>query len=613
VTTYTTWDNPLTVTETSGTTTRTSTSGYDTAGRPTTVAVAVTPAADGGTAVPTVTTGYDPATGDATTVTNGSTTISTGYNSIGQVTSYTDADGQASGSTYTIDGQLKTLNEGKGVYTYTYDGTDAAGKTERRGLVTSLDVGIVGSPSTFTAAYDQGGNLTVQNYPNGVRQQRTFDNVDDERTRAYDKSGTAWMTFASGADRDGHTVWAGSPISYQEYGYDNNSRLTNVADDLQGQCVTRQYTFSKNGNRTALATGQPAAGGTCQTSTTTTVSSTYDTADRATTSGYTYDKFGRTLTAPASDVTGGSQLSVGYYANDMVATQTQGTKTKAFTLDPTMRLRQATDTTSSTETRRVLNHYPATGDNPSWITTSTNAGSTWTWQRNITGIDGDLAILQDQTGTPQIQLTNPHGDIVATADDLTTATSTNTYIEQTEYGIPRPQNPTTPLRYGWLGGRQRSTDTLAGLTLMGVRLYNPTAGRFLTRDPIPGGNDNAYNYPNDPENVFDLTGKEHGSESGAEKPSFMTDQEWSAVRAKKNGRKYSRRDYNSAMRKIQQRQKVIDRTRNAAKRRGTQRKGGRGGSNKGGGVGIWLIQVPNPCTSGYYSWVPSCGRRRVPD
>ena len=42
---------------------------------------------------------------------------------------------------------------------------------------------------------------------------------------------------------------------------------------------------------------------------------------------------------------------------------------------------------------------------------------------------------------------------------------------------------------------------------MGVRLYNPTTGQFTSPDPIPGGNDTAYSYPNDPVNVFDLTGE----------------------------------------------------------------------------------------------------------
>jgi hypothetical protein len=42
---------------------------------------------------------------------------------------------------------------------------------------------------------------------------------------------------------------------------------------------------------------------------------------------------------------------------------------------------------------------------------------------------------------------------------------------------------------------------------MGVRLYNPTTGRFLTTDPVPGGNENTYNYPNDPINMLDLDGQ----------------------------------------------------------------------------------------------------------
>jgi hypothetical protein len=42
---------------------------------------------------------------------------------------------------------------------------------------------------------------------------------------------------------------------------------------------------------------------------------------------------------------------------------------------------------------------------------------------------------------------------------------------------------------------------------MGVRLYAPTLGRFLSVDPVPGGNDNPYVYPADPINSYDLDGK----------------------------------------------------------------------------------------------------------
>jgi RHS repeat-associated protein len=61
--------------------------------------------------------------------------------------------------------------------------------------------------------------------------------------------------------------------------------------------------------------------------------------------------------------------------------------------------------------------------------------------------------------------------------------------------------------YGWVGAKQRTTSTLTGLVQMGIRLYNPTTGRFLSIDPVYGGNDNPYTYPADPVNMFDLNGR----------------------------------------------------------------------------------------------------------
>ncbi|MEJ1229473.1 MAG: RHS repeat-associated core domain-containing protein [Galbitalea sp.] len=42
---------------------------------------------------------------------------------------------------------------------------------------------------------------------------------------------------------------------------------------------------------------------------------------------------------------------------------------------------------------------------------------------------------------------------------------------------------------------------------MGARQYVPIRGRFLSVDPVAGGNSNDYNYPDDPVNGNDLTGK----------------------------------------------------------------------------------------------------------
>ncbi|CAO0834110.1 RHS repeat-associated core domain-containing protein OS=Streptomyces microflavus OX=1919 GN=Smic_83820 PE=4 SV=1 [Streptomyces microflavus] len=118
-------------------------------------------------------------------------------------------------------------------------------------------------------------------------------------------------------------------------------------------------------------------------------------------------------------------------------------------------------------------------------------------------LTGDLIAATSATGDVVLQLTNLHGD-VATQIPLVSG-STPVVNAYDEYGNLLPG--TDPTRYGWLGGKQRSSETPSGATLMGVRLYDPSIGRFLSADPIPNGNATAYEYcAADPIGCTDLTG-----------------------------------------------------------------------------------------------------------
>jgi RHS repeat-associated protein len=222
----------------------------------------------------------------------------------------------------------------------------------------------------------------------------------------------------------------------------------------------------------------------------------------------------RTSTLPAVDAVGigshhaaAGDMGLGYYDNDMVASQAQGSgddaATIAFGLDPDQDRILTEATTTSSGTKTLTNHYDDASDETAWTSTLKPDGTTVT-KRYVDGIDGNLAAVVADDGTVKLDLSNLHGDTVATIDP--SVTSIGNYHETTEYGLARDA-ATAADDYGWLGGKKRSSDDLGGLTLMGVRLYNPATGRFLSTDPIYGGNANAYTYPTDPINGYDLTGK----------------------------------------------------------------------------------------------------------
>jgi RHS repeat-associated protein len=523
----------------------------------------------GSKAVPTTKTLYHDATGikigTATLNDNGGEIAKTvsEIDLWGRTTSYTNAGNETTTTTYTVTGQVggtATVHDGTTyTTTYTYDGTDANGKEERRGLPVAMTVnehGATGTTGTYTAAYDAAGALTNQGMPGGIIQTRSYDQAGRAEGLAYNgqvtttaEDGTTstatgpWIAWTQarntlglvtneatpdGALLTGGTTGDPAAAYHRNYDYDRAGRLTTVQDRTASSgavintdpaegpvtgCTTRAYTFDANGNRTALATSAPASDGNCGTANPATRAWAYDAADRVltganNTGAYIYDGLGRQITLPAADTpatdtlaAGAGDITLAYYDTEQSHTITRNEKITEFLLDPEgRRLNAITDGVQET------NGYSDSSDNPSWVTTSAGQGPARTRYESVIG--GDLGITITGT-TAKLALNNPHGDTVTTITLPATgnATGVDSWANYDEYGNKTGTTPDTGLTtYGWHGAAQRALDN-SGLILMGARLYNTVTGLFTSRDPIVGGNTTTYTYPQDPINRHDISGK----------------------------------------------------------------------------------------------------------
>lgn len=187
----------------------------------------------------------------------------------------------------------------------------------------------------------------------------------------------------------------------------------------------------------------------------------------------------------------------GYYVNDLTRTITNNSTTRTFGLDPSGRYNAVTSAGVTT-----FNHYRSDMDTPAW-TTSNSSGTDWV--RYVSGSSALQATVIRVSGvdTVKLQIHNLHGDIITTADPGDT-TLNDPAQETTEYGLPRDGTNT---RYDYLGAHQRHNDTQSGITLMGVRNYNPASGRFASADAVLGGSSNSYDYVSgDPVGSADTSG-----------------------------------------------------------------------------------------------------------
>jgi YD repeat-containing protein len=484
---YNVWDEPETITETFGTTTRTKKTTYDTAGRALTSEVSST----NDTAVPAVTNHYESKTGalveQTETVKGKEKAIASKFNSLGQLESYTDADGSTTTYKHDVDGRVTettTVIEVGGKKETTYQKYNYE---ETTGFMDKLEDS---GAKTFTAVYNAAGRMTSETYPNNMTAIYTRNTAGETTGVEYKKNADCektcpevWFKDTAVPSIHGEILKQSSTLAEEpSYTYDEAGRLTQVQETPVGKgCTTRIYSYEEESNRTSLTTRVPGGEGKCATEGGTSETHSYDTADRMTDSGISYEPFGNITKLPGADA-GGAEMEIksSYYADSQVASQTQNSVTSNYSMDPDGRVRE-TETIAGGKTTTTISHYSAPGTALAWISEPESK-----WTRDIPGIDGSLSATQTNSGTVTLLLHDLQGNVVASTPDLETETKAPTGYNSTEFGVPL-NGP--PPKYAWLGADGIATEQTTGTIVQDGITYVPLTGRPLQTQgvtlPVP--------------------------------------------------------------------------------------------------------------------------------
>ncbi len=136
-------------------------------------------------------------------------TTATSYDGWGRQTGYTNipagATADTSTTTYNALGQIVEVVDNQTTTEYSYDGTDANGNTETRGLVTGVTVSAGGSSWSASAAYDGQGQVVVEDLPGGISRTHEYDTGGELTALTYQGPGTDPVTQAPVTSQD----WVG--------------------------------------------------------------------------------------------------------------------------------------------------------------------------------------------------------------------------------------------------------------------------------------------------------------------------------------------------------------------------------------------------------------------
>ncbi|TYQ27274.1 RHS repeat-associated core domain-containing protein [Pseudanabaena sp. UWO310] len=265
--------------------------------------------------VATVGYSYDPVTSQIKTVTDGRGVTTYSFDSYDRMNLVASPDGQTVGYSYDALGNLKTLTTAANTVNYAYD------KLNRLDTVTS---GI----QLAKYSYDAAGNLIGTVLADGTTESQTYDAANRLTGMiTNDSSGTVLSSYAYTLDGVGNRTKV----------VENNGRTVNYAYDVVNQLQSESMTDSILGNRTI---------------------------------SYEYDPVGNRLKRNDSDPASGITTYL-YDANNRLKNTTNGNKVTNFTYD-----NNGSTLTKSDGTNTVVYDWINDGENRLVGVTSTNNGVT---------------------------------------------------------------------------------------------------------------------------------------------------------------------------------------------------------------------------------------------
>lgn len=385
--------------------------------------------------------------GRMTGLTDATGTRSATYDDIDNVTSitttYTGQTALAINYTYHPDGSRKTMAIPSKTLTWTYN-YDAGGR------FTSM----VSPAGTSSVTYFANDWLKTRTYPNGIVS--TFGYNAMGLPNAFDsKKGTTTLTAYSAFQYDGafnlkgYTVSVPSATAFggsTSYTYDIKDRVTGVTSTQSG-ITTRTHGFDAAGNLSPNPSGTAV---------------TYNSKDQITNTGFAYNPNGNPTTYGTKAVTFdvenrmtgyGTAMTAEYRADNLRSKKVAGATTTFYYYD---------------------GGIPVLETNASGTVTSTN----------VFGPDGLVATKGSAVVS---QIADPLGNIQFQ--------TTTTGAISTRANYPPFGGAGSGAAYGYKGQFGYRYDTETGLNYCMNRYYDPSAGRWLTRDPIgAAGGTNIYGY-----------------------------------------------------------------------------------------------------------------------